>query len=167
MSSFLPANSYGLYLPLDFEIPDADSEFKEAVAQRERLTSSTVNIKENAQYELSELQSCQQWFSIQTGSNPRQTRYGFRKVIDFGAITSPGLKSVAHGLAGITNTWIFTDIKAVARNPTSSLWIPIPWYDGTNNIMIYVDAVNVNIQTNTAAFAGYTQCYVVLEYLKG
>lgn len=165
-----PQNTISSYLPLDFQLPDADSEFKELVAKRERLTSSIVNVKENGNYDTQELLTAQQWFSIAPAGQPKTLRYTFRKVINFGAMPAvAGTKSVAHGITGVTNTWIFTKIQAVARNPTASFWIPIPYViaGSTDNAGIYVDAVNVNIQVNSASYAPYTQCYVVLEYIKG
>jgi hypothetical protein len=166
MTTVSPINSYGNYLPLEFQLPDDIQEFKELVAKRERITSSIVNLKETGQYENRELQTSQQFFSINAPSQPVVTRYTFRKVIDIGALVVPGTKSVAHNLP-VNSNYIFTRIYAVARKTSAPLWAPIPWADGTSTATITVDNTNVNIITSGAAFTGFDQCYAIIEYIKG
>ena len=166
--TFAPINSYGNYLPLEFQIPSDDREFKEAIAQRERLTSSIVNLKETAQYETTEFQTGQQFFSIVPAGVQRQTRYTFRKVINFGSLPNAATKSVAHGIPANGN-YRFTRIYATATDPTGVQFIPIPYATPTvaDAISILIDATNVNITTGSATWTAFTECYVVLEYIKG
>jgi hypothetical protein len=162
--TFGPSNTVSTYLPPEFQLTGEMQDIVDLIAQRERQTASIVNIKENANYQNLETLTAQQWFSTNAAGQPKVPRYTFRKVIDFGALpAAAGAKSVAHGISAVNANFIFTKISAVARNPAVPFWLPIPYVipGGTDH------ATNVNIQVATATYAAYTQCYVVLEYIKG
>ncbi len=161
-----PSNARSSYLPVEFDIP-SDDRIREFISKRERLTADILNIKENANYELNELITAQEWFSTQASTNPRKQRYSFRKVISFGTLPSTTKKSVAHGIS-ITQSTIFTRIFATATSPGAA-FIPIPFINTTtpgDSVQLDVDTTNVNITTTTANYVAYTTCYVVLEYIK-
>ena len=162
-----PNNTISSYLPIEFQIEGEEDFVRELIAERERLTASIVNIKENGNYETLEMLTAQQWFSVTVDPTPRKTRYTFRKVINFGALPNAATKSVPHGI-NVTASTIFTRIYATATNPNTG-FVPIPFVNvlaPADGIEIYVDPVNVNIVTTTANWVGYTICYVVLEYIK-
>ncbi len=176
--TFAPSNALSSYLPVDFDLPREQGGMHDFVNKRERLTATILNIKENGNYENSELLTAQQWFSTQAAGVTRQTRYSFRKVIDFGALPNNAVKSVAHGLTlddGVNpSTWFFTKINGTAFDPTQgaekAICIDGAYYDLvagviTGPINLYVDQTNVNI-TTTSNRTNFTRCYVTLEYLK-
>jgi hypothetical protein len=163
-----PANALSSYLPVEFQIPEDEDFFRELIAKRERLTASIINIKENANYEKEELLTAQQWFDTVSPSinSPLKARYSFRKVFDLVALNGgvaipPGPSAFPHGITGIvTPTRIFG--TATSAGP---VYLPLPFAGAAgNNIEIFFDNVNVNINNNYGA--ALTQCYVVFEYLK-
>lgn len=174
--TFGPPNAQSSYLPVEFDVPINPDSQRQFINQRERLTASILNIKENANYELFELLTAQQYFSTQAVGLPNNPRYTFRKVIDFGALPNNATKSVAHGLVlddGVNpSTWFFTRIYAEAFDPSvgAEFGISIPYYDivagaVANPINVYVDQTNVVI-TTTSNRTNFTRCYVTLEYIK-
>lgn len=174
--TFSPPNAISSYLPVEFDIPMSPDAQRIFINQRERLTATILNVKENANYELFELLTAQQYFSTQPAGTINTPRYTFRKVIDFGALPNNATKSVAHGLVlddGVNpSTWFFTKIQADAFDPAvgAELGISIPYYDivagaVANPINIFVNQTNVVI-TTTSNRTNFTRCYVTLEYIK-
>lgn len=97
-----------------------------------------------------------------------------RAVVNFGALPNTGLKSMPHQLS-VGPQWTFVKIYGCATNPTliptpspNQAFIPIPYVDATgviaNNIELYVDQTNVNIQT-AADYSAWTVTYVVIEWI--
>lgn len=167
MNTFAPVNSQSAYLPLEFDIPDEWKSANELVAQRHRLISTIVNVKENGQYELNELISGKQYFSTAPGTSPRRPRYVYRTVVNFGPLPSSATTSIAHNIA-VTPLTIFTHIYGTATNPNVK-FLPLPYINtGTpgDSVELWVDNKNVNIKTTTGNYAAYTTVYVVLEYIK-
>lgn len=173
--TFGPPNSISSYLPIDFQIQGDENFVRELIAERQRLTANIINIKENGNYQNSELLTAQQWFSTSAAGQPYKTRYTYRMVVDFGALPNTATKSVAHGILGIdpggavNSSFLFTRIYGCASNQAAAAeqFIPIPYASTTalaNQIEIWVDPTNVNIRTG-ANYAAYT-AYCVLEYLK-
>lgn len=176
--TFAPSNAQSSYLPVDFDLPREQNGLHDFVNKRERLTSTILNIKENGTYENSELLSAQQWFSTQAAGTTKQTRYAFRKVIDFGTLPNNATKSVAHGLTlddtVNPSTYFFTEINGTAYDTTTggekAIAINGTYYDIAagaiaNPINLYVDQTNVNI-TTTSNRTNFTRCYVTLNYIK-
>lgn len=122
-----------------------------------------LNIKDTGYYVLQEFVNSQVYFADPTLSSTTAQaptlRNVFRKVINFGTLPNSGTTSVAHGLT-IDNNWIFTRMYGCSTNPGTA-FVPIPNQD----IKLSADATNVTI-TTTAAYAGYTTTYIVLEYIK-
>lgn len=165
--SYGPPNTISPYLPDEFQLPTDEKQYREFIAERERRTASSLNVREIGQFELQELLSGQTWFTV--NSNPKQSRSVFRKVIDFGPLGSPS-KSVAHGIT-ITSTGFFTKVIAVAKNPTAPAGKPkyfqIPYASPVlnDNIEIFCDDTKVYIKTGKNQ-VDVTQVYCVLEYIK-
>lgn len=135
-----------------------------------------TNVKDTGVYKETEFINGQLWFSNKalsslTSQAPSQ-RQVFRKVIDFGALhNAAGTKTIAHGItvtgAGIALDVTFTRIYATASNKVGFLYRPIPYASATANeiIELFVDQTNVNITVGKDQSA-FTDCYVVLEYIK-
>jgi hypothetical protein len=173
-----PSNAQSSYLPIEFDIPNDEKTSRELISKRERLTSSIVNIKENGQYETTELLTAQQWFNPNVSqatstTSPRQPRYSFRKVFDFVALNGGPLLvattySFPHGITGIT---IPTRIFGTATTSTGKYY-PLPFVSATLNtdeIEMYATATNVVIVTDLTIDGGantLTQAYFVFEFLK-
>jgi hypothetical protein len=87
-------------------------------------------------------------------------------VVNFGTLPNTSTKSVPHGI-GISATYSGTQFTVVATDPVGLTMIPIPYASATtaNIIEFNVDAVNVNITTNSDR-TNYTICLIVIEYLK-
>lgn len=156
-------------LPISFDFPEDGRDIRDTISLIYKRIANSVNTKEGGLYVPQETFTSQQFF---TPGNPQKFRNVYRILVDFGALPAgAGTKSVPHNINGgsaIPNTYIFTRIYAVARNQTANLWIPIPFVipGTTNDATIFVDTLNVNIQVSTASYANYTQCYVILEYIK-
>lgn len=168
--TFTPINSQGGYLPVEFDVGMDSDDFQEFIAKRERLTASIVNVKVNGQYELQELQSARQWYGVASATQSNIKRYGYRTVVDLVA-----LNGAAIG-AGVT-TLTLTN-SSVPRS-ISNYKIPLPSggsATATDGISIFLNDpqvyVRFNGSTNTLTItnnygANLSQCYFVLEYLKG
>ena len=171
--SFAPINSVSSYLPIEFYLPDDEDLAKDFISKRERLTADILNLKENANYELRELLTAQQWFSTVTPpATPRQ-RYGYRTTVDLVALNG----GVAIP-AGVTNLVLPANATVGIPAAIIGYTLPLPSHgsalaaDGVslflNDPFVYVrftSATNTISITNNYG-ANLTQCYFVLEYLK-
>lgn len=178
--TFGPANTQSSYLPDEFQIEGSEEYFRQLIAERERLTASILNIKENAQYEKVELLSAQQWFTSQTGGatgGARTTSYIFRLTFDLVALN--GGVAIPGGLTVFTlqaNPAVATPIKiniptaiqpvhgfGAANNGANFFFINDPLLFVTTNV--WTNALQqINITNNTGA--ALTQCVWVFEYIK-
>lgn len=121
-----------------------------------------LNQKDSALYLNQEFVNSQNYFNL-VSTNPLDLRPVFRIVINIGALAA-GVTNTAHGLT-ITNTWKFTRIYGAASNTATSNYYPLPFAGAAgNNIELRVNAANVVINNNSGVV--FTDCYVVLEYLK-
>jgi hypothetical protein len=141
-------------------------EFKEFLNKLARVINDMnllLNQKDTALYPLQEFVNSQLFFpdpTLTSSSSRRPVqRNVFRKVINFGTLPNNGTTSVAHGLT-IDSNWSFTRMYGCSTNPNTA-FVPIPNQD----IKLSADTTNVTI-TTTAAYAGYTVTYVVLEFIK-
>lgn len=170
----------GLFLPttqiIDTQTiqdnPEVDQDLKQILIRVDQAFNDyaqAINLKDTGMYNLQEFVTGQVYFP-----NPALTsstaqapvfRQVFRSVVNFGALPNTALKSVPHGLT-VTAALSWTSIYGTATNPVGLTGIPIPDTSIAGNIAyLYVDATNVNIETNFNATA-FTICYVVLEYIK-
>lgn len=181
MASYQDQANPGAFVPLTdifdtqaiYDLDPNSHEFKEFLVRLRQSMNDmamVLNIKDSGYYVDQEFVNGQVFFPDPTlDSTTAQTpiyRQVFRKVIDFGALPNTALKSVAHGLT-ITTNYFFTRIYGTSKNPGTGFYIPIPFVDTVlaNNIKITVNATNINI-TTAANYAGYTQTYIVLEFIK-
>ena len=174
-----PSNSIQAYLPPEFQVTGDEEFYRQTIAVRERLTSSIINVKENAQYELTELITCQQWFNPNTTqfsstTSTRQPRSGFRTTFDLVALN--GGVAIPAGTTTLTltattipplipfaNSLIPTDGYGAATIATNFIFINDPnVYIRTNNMTPALQQIIINNNTGLAL----DQCYWVFEYLK-
>ena len=159
-ATFQPANSLGNFLPEQVWLSDDLPTFQAEVKKLLENDAKMINRKDTGQYETVEGMINQQFF----GATPQVKRQIFRKVLECGGLPNAGLTTTAHGIAGITNTWMFTRIYGTARDPVGLRWIPLP--NSINfQVELSVDSVNVNIRT-AANLTAFTYTIVVLEYYK-
>lgn len=168
------AQGYNYFVPNDLIIPKDSREQELVLTDYFRLMIDNLNIKKVGDFPLTEIQNGERWFNRTfTAGIPKQYRSGFRTTLNFGTLPNAGTTSVAHNI-NVTSTTFFTNIYATATNPTAIApaikAVPIPYVNvamPTDGIQINVDSTNVNITTTTANWTGFTECYVVLEYLQG
>src|SRR2546429_5154363 len=91
--TFGPANTLSSYLPIQFQVEGDEEFFRQLIAERERLTATIVNIKENAQYEKQEIITGQQWFTSQV-SGALKSNYIYRLAFDLTTFNAPFTVSV-------------------------------------------------------------------------
>lgn len=170
--TFGPANTISSYLPLEFQMEGDEEYVRELIAERERLTASILNIKENANYEKRELLSAQQWFSTNVAGQPLKPRYGFRTTADLVALNAapipPGVTLIV-----LTPPPVATIPPAIVGGT-----IPLPSHGSAtdiNGVWYFLNDQNINITftpaTNTFTITNnlgvnLTQLYFEIEYLK-
>lgn len=161
-SSDAPLQSNQLPISLDFP-PTESPEFLDTISLTVKRIVDSTNTKEGALYQPQELATFQQYF---TSGNPQRNRNVYRKVVDFGALPNTAIKSVPHGIAFDSN-FTTTRIYASATDPVTLIYIPIPLASpgDPNNIQLYLDGTNVNIETGSNR-TNFTRCTVVIEYMK-
>ena len=158
--SSAPSNSIG------FQIPETVTFAKEQDAFTKQLTglyqdlARCSNAKELGLYNFTESLNGQTF----PGATPQKKTGVYRKVIECGALPNAANKPVAHGISGIANSWMFTRIYGVARNPTTTQFIPLP-DSGAFQVSLMVDATYINIAT-IANLTAFTYSIVILEYMK-
>lgn len=154
-----PINNAYNYVPPDFEVPVDPKAMRLWMTDYLKKIARALQRRDIGVFSISEIGAGLQYFPTTVGD----WRNVWRKVINFGSLPNSTTKSVAHGI-----TWtaaqqiIFTHIYATATDQTNFSAISVP--DGADP-SIEVDATNVNITTSSDLTA-YTECYVVLEYLK-
>lgn len=179
-----PIDSDSPFLPVEFQLPTNTDEMRDRIAERHRVIADQVNLREIALYEPStdmfpfKTLTGQRWWGIDSAltiTNQRK-RYSYRSVVDFGALPDTNFKEILHGIpvaaasAGLLGT-IFTRIYGTATHPTNTdpaiKAIPIPFVNSAtpgDDVELRVTDTKVVIQTTTASFAGFINCYVILEY---
>lgn len=171
-----PANTQSSYLPPEQEFPENDGLFREILTQRERLTATILNVKENANYEKREIISAQQWFSTLAGGAIK-TSYGYRLTFDLVALNGG---NIANG----ATTTISVPTDPTVGTPTTIQYanslIPLHGFgagtNGTtyyfvNDPLLYVRYTNTSTTVQSVAVTNntggaVTQLYWVFEYLK-
>lgn len=162
--SFEPANSIQSFIPNDLIVPDDYEDAQIILTDHFRRSTEALNLKEIGDYQDVEIVNGQRWFIPDDNQN---FRYGSRKVIDFGTLPNAGTGSVAHGINVTANTR-FTRIYGTASDP-STRFIPIPYVNVAtpgDGVELDVDATNVNITTTTANYVGFTDTYVIIEWVE-
>lgn len=175
MNSSLPINSTTAFLPTYIDLQSNQEQLRIVLTDFLTDVSYGVNIREIAQFETVELLNGQQFFDP---NNAQRKRYVYRKVIDFGALPNNTSKSVAHNIVlddGVNDsTYFFTKLHATAYDPTvgneQAICIDGAYYDIaggmiTNPINCRLTSTDIVI-TTTSDRTNFTQCLIVLEYMK-
>ena len=144
-------------------------EFKELLVRLYQSINNialSLNQKDSGIYPLMQFVTGQQFFSTQTSDTQEDIQYRgvFRLVVNVGTLGS-GATTVAHSLP-IDDTWSFTRIYGAASDQVGFNYYPLPWASaaGATNIELKVNQTSVVITNNSGI--SFTQCYVVLEFLK-
>lgn len=129
--------------------------------------ANVVNLKDSAIYVPVEFIPGQLWFR-QSGADPANPfTYSFRMVVNFGTLPNAASKSVAHNITGLTpGQYSWTKIIGSATDAAGN-GLPLPFSSPilNENIKLTVDSTNVTI-TTAIDYTAYTNCYIILEYLK-
>jgi len=161
--SFAPDFTKGNFTPENITLPEDPEKLTETLKSILEAHARFINRKSTGQYEETEVQVNHTF----PGADPQSKRNVFRSLVNFGVLPNAASKPVAHNLTGFADI-TFTAIYASATDPDFA-GIPIPYTNvatPADGIQLYVDATNVIITTTTANWIGYTECFVVLEYVK-
>ena len=142
-------------LSTTFYLPESFEGSRRTLIDEITKIKSLVNRNTRGEFFLSETNSAQVLFGGTSNNRPI-----FRKTFDFGALPNTAAKNLAHGLTFDANM-SFVKITAVATDPVNFLSFPIP----TTGVTISLDATNIII-TTTSDLTAYTNCFVILEYIK-
>lgn len=163
--SFAPEFALGNFIPETITIPDNEVDMRIFLKQVLEEHARLINRKDTAQYENVEVPSNQTF----PGTDIQTKRFIFRKIVDTGALLNNATNSVAHGITGIDNNWLFTRIYGTAREPAGAglrpFFIPMPNSGPSYQIQLMVDTTNVNI-TTIANLTAFTTSQVILEFYK-
>ena len=161
----LPNFSQGNFVPEQIDLPEDEQEFISTLKTTLETHALTLNRKDMGQYETTEVQVNQTF----PGSDPQSKKFIYRKLIEFGPLPNATSTSIPHGISNISNGWFFTRIYGTARQPAGApplpLYIPIPNGGPTYPVEVWVDTVNVTINSSVNLSA-FTSCFIVLEYYK-
>jgi hypothetical protein len=170
--TFSPSNSQTAYLPPEQDFPEDSKQFREILAQRERLTATVVNIKENAQYEKRELLTGKQYFSQQVGGAIK-TSYVYRITCDLVALNGGpiGAGVTAINLSATTQPPLIVFANSLTpvcgygacTNATRFIFINSPTVFFETNIMTPASQI-IYITNNSGS--DLTQAWWVFEYVK-
>jgi len=164
-----PTNSQSSYLPVEFDLSEDEKLNKELIEKRQRLLATIVNVKEDANYQQSEILSAQQWFSS-AASGVIKTKYGYRFSFDLVALNGGPIGASAQIKLWLASPpIIISNIVAPTHGfgaaTAGSTYYFIPSVD------IDIDFDNSNpsqqiINVTNSLGSNLTQCYFVFEYLK-
>jgi len=156
------------YLPVFDAIPDDWEDAKVFLTERLKEISNAVNAREIGFFLDEELLSGKAFFPSGVGasnSSPQQFRQIFRKVVDMGGMPAVN-KSVPHGIVFDSNFTLIA-LWGACTDPVNLLafQFTLGGVPTGNNVQLYMDAVNININCQTDRSA-YTRAFVVCEYMQ-
>lgn len=168
MGSFVPLSQIYSDAQRVSQIDVNSEEFTNLLTQLYRtigLISTVVNSKDTGFYVPGVFNCSQQYYPDPTVENNNLYRPVMRTVIEFGELPNATSKSVAHNLDLANNEYVVTRMYGAATDAQTSL-IPIPYAALTLNqgIELEADATDVIITTGIDQ-TGYTNCFVVIEYI--
>lgn len=89
----------------------------------------------------------------------------YRKVVDCGSLTNATTKNVNHGISNVDTV---TNFMLIAKNPTASTWIPIPYTNkssATYQVDVYISNTQIVISCGDNK-SSYTLSKAIVEYTK-
>lgn len=161
MSNPLVSQTPGFFSPVNQTYSEkADQRILQDTAIQ-RDNARYINLREIAIYQTSEQQTGQQWYN---STNIQVVRYGFRKIMTFGALAAGSVNVIAHGISNITQ---FTVISGAAITTTGTMQVPLPFVSvvAASNIELRADATNIYLNLGAAGF-NLSSGFILLEYLK-
>jgi hypothetical protein len=167
-----PSDSQELesYVPVYDVVPEKWEDARAFIVEQLKRLANAVNVREIGFFLDQELLAGKFFIPgisiAEGGGSSQQFRTVLRKVINFGTLPNSGSKSVPHGIDFDTNfTLVF--LGGYATNPTNLNAIPLPFSSPTlnQNILLYIDSVNVNVIT-ALNYTNYTTCFVTIEYMQ-
>ncbi len=161
--TFAPTSSLAFQIPENISFSEDNKQFLAQMTEIYQKIARASNAKDTAIYDEVEILTGQLFF----GANPQVKRQAYRRVYDFGVLPNNATKSLAHGLTDFANI-TFTRIYATATDPGTAA-ISIPFVNTVipgDSVQLNVTNVNIDVTTTTANYTGYTECIVILEYLK-
>jgi len=90
-----------------------------------------------------------------------------RRTFVFGALPNNTTKSIPHNIDTAQGFQVF-NVYLAANDPINGSYFCLQYYslDATASIRLVLDNTNINVIT-TQDYSPYTDCYVVVEYLRG
>lgn len=112
-------------------------------------------------------------YAIGTGSSAtgvvNTAKGSYIKLITFGALPiASTAKSIAHGIP-FTAAYKIIRISGGATNPTTQVYIPLPFShpdSAAYGISLLVNATHVIVTTGTADWSAWTETFIFIEYVK-
>lgn len=155
------------YLPNSRKFPQ-DSVLLETELTKSYIDiASNVNIREIGIYDLSVINTGQQWFNppnTQPNSS-NQKRQASRQVYTFGTLNAGATATIAHGIVGITTLTQSPYGCVITVTPD---FRGIPYVDVTNvtnQISVRADATNIYV-VNGATAPNISSGFVVIDFLQ-
>lgn len=156
-----PENTEGPFLSNAFFFPENGANLNIKLTDMYSKMSSSVNIKEIAVYETSEIVTGQQFYNATDYQN---RRIGFRKVFPLEAEGAGGTITIPHGITGIVQC---TAIKGCAFMDNDD-WRPIPYASASNithQVSVHINSTDLIVHIG-AGSPGIVFGQVTVEYLK-
>lgn len=125
-----------------------------------KITDSNVNQIKSAINNMSTYSTTEEVVGTWINNKPI-----YRKTINFGALPNNTTKSVNHNISSLDYV---TDIKGVAYNSNSSLYVPLPHvnvYGANYGLEVYMDNTKVYIIA-ASDMSAYNNSYITIEYTK-
>lgn len=161
MSSPIVSQTPGFFSPINQTYSEKEDQRLLQHTSIQRDNARYINLREIAVYQTSEQQTGQQWYN---STNIQIVRYGFRKIVTFGALAAGSTNTIPHNISDITQ---FTLISGAAITTTGTMQVPLPFVSvvANSNIELRADATNIYLNLGAAGFS-LSSGFVILEYLK-
>ena len=158
------------YVPVYDVVPERWEDARPFLVEQLKRIALAVNIREIGWFLDEELLSGKAFIPgsndvLELGSSQR-FRQVLRKVIDFGTLPNAGAKTVPHGIM-FDNNFTLVDLWAAATDPVGLTAFSIPFTTAslTGEVELFIDAININIITQSNR-STYTRCFIVIEYMQ-
>ena len=148
-------------LPISFEFPLEQDEFRNTVDNTYKRIANSVNTKVGGLYPLQEIAAFKQYY---TANDPFVFRNVYRKIFSFGAIAAGATLLIPHGIT------TFTEMTVIEGHCITDIidYRPIPYVSNANvnqQISIRVTSTDIVIVNGSGA-PNITQGTAILEYVK-
>jgi hypothetical protein len=167
-SSDIPLTSNQNSISLEVPNPE-DPRFVDITNLILKRFADSMNTKEGALYTLVEQATFQRWYptsitaaTLAPTSQSLNFRPGYRIVVPFGALATPSVNVIPHGIVGLVQV---TDYRAIVNTALPDFRV-VPYVPVAGEyIAMAVDTVNFTIAVGPGTPA-ITSGFAVIEYLK-